>query len=597
MQNANCKRRRRIRAFRRRGGIYIAVLGTSLIVALLGMTALIGQRIQNRIIKNSADVRQAELNAGSAVELALLTMKQNTNWRTTQPHGRWFTARATGAGTCSLDVTDPIDWSLSNNPDDVVLLRGIGYSGQAEQCVEVTVDPRRAPLSSLRSALAAGDTVDLQGSTLRTAGVLTGNQFTASSSQVYGDVQAVAISGSSYNGTSTQILASKMPIMPDWTSVSNHYKTNGTALDITKFLTTPPTLARNGGIENGTTAWVGNATGSGMCDIDKSNNQVRSGSNALRVRNRSLWISGPSQGIEGFVEPNKQYVVDAYVYLPELSTAKNFQITLYTKGSGGAAQVDAGPDTNAVASSWQQLTATVTAPSWSGNLEYAFVKIAGADSNNTADFYLDDFSIREALTGKLVYRHVLGPGVNTLYSGAPVNPQGLYWVDCAGNRLTITRSRIVGTLLVINPGAGSCIGQGPMSWEPATPGYPALLVDADNATDADFGINATNRALSEAENAVNFNPAGAPHEEFGLDADMNDIYRSAIRGLIAVRDDLTFAYRPLVRGQVLVGDDLVNTGGQLEIEYLPEALLNPPPGFYSYRYDIRPTSVRKVVSP
>ena len=91
----------------------------------------------------------------------------------------------------------------------------------------------------------------------------------------------------------------------------------------------------------------------------------------------------------------------------------------------------------------------------------------------------------------------------------------------------------------MNPGANSCIGNGPISWSPAVAGYPALLVDADNAADADFSINATNRPLSEKENGTNYNPSGASHEEFGQDSDTNDIYRSAIRGLIAVRDDLT----------------------------------------------------------
>ena len=92
---------------RRTGGVYIAVLGTALIVALLGMSALIGQRIQNRMLVASADIRQAQLNANTAVELALLTMKQDTNWRTTYSNGNWFVNRSTGAGTCTLNVIDP----------------------------------------------------------------------------------------------------------------------------------------------------------------------------------------------------------------------------------------------------------------------------------------------------------------------------------------------------------------------------------------------------------------------------------------------------------------------------------------------------------
>ena len=67
------------------------------------MSALMGQRIQNRIVAASADIRQAQLNANTAVELALLTMKQDTNWRTTSANGNWFTNRGTDAGTCSVE--------------------------------------------------------------------------------------------------------------------------------------------------------------------------------------------------------------------------------------------------------------------------------------------------------------------------------------------------------------------------------------------------------------------------------------------------------------------------------------------------------------
>jgi hypothetical protein len=580
-------------ARQRTGGVYIAVLGTSLIVALLGMTALMTQRIQNRMLSASADIRQAQLNANTAVELALLTMKQDPNWRVTQPNGRWFTGRDTAAGTCSLDVTDPVDANLANTPDDPVLVRGIGSSGQAEQRVEVTVDPRKQPLSCLRSAVAAGDLIDLNSDTLRTTGLITANQVTASSSQVYGNVEAAAISGSTYNGTTTQINAAKLPTMPDWSTVFNYYRDEGiaTKLDINLLSQTTPNLGRNVGIENGASDWTGSPPGIPTAQVSQSNNQARTGSYSLRVQNRSSWIAGAAQSVDAFVEPNSQYIVEAWVYLPLLlNITKNFRITLYTKGTLGV-QADAGPDTAVLALGWRQLSATLTAPSWSGNLEYAFIKIAGADSGNTADFYLDDLVIREALTGRLIYRKVLGPGPgqNTLYSGAPTNAQGIYWIDCGGNRLVISRSRILGTLLVINPGPNSCVASGPISWSPAVPGYPALLVDADNAVEADFGIYATNRVLSETENGVDYNLDGTTG---------NYIYPSEIRGLIAIRDDLTYSNRPLIRGQILVGDDIKDSSGELEVEFLPDSLLNPPPGFLApYSYLRRPASARKVVLP
>src|SRR5882757_9350418 len=137
------RRQKRLRT----GGIYIAVLGTALVVALLGMSALIGQRLQNRMIVASSDIRQAQLNANTAIEFGLLAMKQDANWRTTYSNGNWFVNRNTNVGTCTLNVTDPIDANLSNNTDDPVVMLGIGYSGEAVQRVKVTVDPRKEPLT------------------------------------------------------------------------------------------------------------------------------------------------------------------------------------------------------------------------------------------------------------------------------------------------------------------------------------------------------------------------------------------------------------------------------------------------------------------
>src|SRR3954462_12955055 len=116
----------------RQGGVYIVVLGSAMIIALLGMCALIGQRIENRLVVASTDIRQAQLNANTAVELATLAMKQDTNWRTTYSNGNWFTNRSTGIGSCTANVVDPIDANLANGADDPVVITGIGYSGGAE---------------------------------------------------------------------------------------------------------------------------------------------------------------------------------------------------------------------------------------------------------------------------------------------------------------------------------------------------------------------------------------------------------------------------------------------------------------------------------
>jgi len=572
------------------------VLGTSLIVALLGMSALMAQRIQNRITTASAHIRQAELNAQTAVEIGLLTMKQNANWRMTQPHGRWFSDRSTGSGKCSLDVIDPVDANLANSAEQPVVIRGIGYSGRAEQRIELTVDPRRDPFGCLRSAIAAGDTISLNGSTLRTGGLITANQISAFASQVYGTIEATSISGSTYNGTTTVVPSSKRPPMPDWGSVFNYYRTNGTEIQFGN-LSAAPNLGRNVGMESGLTDWTGEPPGVTSAVLESNTSLRRTGSRSIKVKSRTDRTSGVAQRIDQFVKPSQQYDVRVWVYLPlGLNVTKQFQITLYTKGTGSSVEVAGGPYTTVLSLNWQQISATLTAPSWSGDLEYAFVKIAGVGLLDNSDFHIDDFSLSEAVPGRYIYQKVIGPGVNTCYTGAPVNSQGLYWINCNGNRLTIERSRIVGTLLVLNPGADSCI-DGPISWVPAAAGYPALLVDADNPSSANFTIKASNRALSETENGVNFNPAGAPHDEFGVDSDTNDIYRSSITGFVAIRRDLSYANRTLVQGQIVVGRHITSNGGELEVEFRPEALLNPPPGFWSYFHARRFGSVRKAVLP
>ena len=599
----------------RRGGVYIAVLGTTLIIALLGLTALIGQRIQNRILTASADIRQAQLNAHTAVQLGLLMMKDEADWRTNRVNGDWFTDLDTSAGTCSLNVTDPRDGNLANDADDAVVMLGIGYSGGAQQRLRLTVDARRQPLSSLRSAVAVGGSIDLLGDTLRTNGLITANQIAASSSNVYGTVEAATISGSTYHGTTTQVTSGRLPTMPNWASVFNYYRDNGTQISFGSLNTSPsPNFAKNWSIEdplvNGNVPnWSGTPPGMPTitADVSQSNNWANTGSYSLKVSNRSHWSAGAVQRIDGFVKPGQQYSVRAWIHAPSLLGTRTFNLTIHTKGTG-----DAVPSSNAISSQVscilvlcspsKEINGTVTAPPWTGDLEYAFIKISDASSGSTADFHVDDLIITEVTTGRWIYGKLLSPNVNTFYTGAPTNASegkthGIYWMDCSGQRITIERSRIHGTLLVVNPGPGSSIAYGPIHWSPVVPGYPALLVDSASAGNADFAINATNHVLSEQAQGVNFNPAGAAHPTLGQDAELNDIYPSEIGGLVAIKDDLTYQNRPLIRGQILVGGQISNSSGTLDVDYQPESLLSPPPGFLAPDvYVRRPASAHKAVA-
>jgi hypothetical protein len=109
---------------------------------------------------------------------------------------------------------------------------------------------------------------------------------------------------------------------------------------------------------------------------------------------------------------------------------------------------------------------------------------------------------------------VLSPANNPF---GPTNPSGIYVIDCGATTIYIRNARIIGTLVLINPRAGSKI-EGDVSWEPAVVNYPALLVQG--GFNIEFGAVGL---LDEAACGVNFNPPGSPYQG-STDSDQNDSY-------------------------------------------------------------------------
>jgi hypothetical protein len=599
----------------RRGSVYLAVLGTGLIVSLLAFSALALQRLQNRMLLASADVRQAQLNAEAAISLGQLAIKQDANWRTTYANGTWFASRNTGNGSCALEVVDPVDGSLADDATEPIVMTGIGSAGKAVQRVTRTFDPHAESLDCLRSSVAAGGGVSLSGAVLRAtnSGLISANTSSATSSTVYGNVEATTVSGSTYSGSTTQIDAADRPDMPDWSTVFNYYRTNGTEININS-LSVPSTinLVHNYSFDDATDCWTGDAPDwtndvpSGSSTLPNATSVTSvvnfAGHSACLLVSRTSRRAGALQYFTTALRPGATYTIAAQIYMSGAWTGNMFRIGLYLQfADGSAVTVRSTPEYqfNGLSPYWHDLTPfALTLPNWTGELRSAFLIVNSDDSSgNSSNFYLDNVQMYEtSATGRTIYRTVLGPGVNPF--GGTTNSQGLYWINCGGTKVVISNARIKGTLLLVNPGTGSTIGPGPVHWSPAVAGYPALLVDADVASTADITIATGNHALGETENCINFNPSGASSDLFGQDTDEFDIYPSEIQGLVVVRDDLTFQNNALVRGQVITGDDVRATSGGLEVVYRPDALFNPPPGFTATPTVVgRPDSMRKAVLP
>lgn len=592
---------------KRRGSVYLAVLGTAMIAGVLAFSALALQRVQNRNLAASSDVRQAQLNAEGAVQLGLLTMKSSSTWRTSNPHGDWFADRDLGAGTATLSVVDPIDGSLTNSPTEPVVMTGIGTAGRAVQRVTRTIDSYPQALSCLRSSLAAGGDISLSGCTLRASnsGLITANAISASGSNVFGRVQAITVTGGTYRETTTQVTAADRPKMPDWTTVFDYYRNNATEISLTFVDSSKGSLGRNGTFSVDASYWTGSPPGAASSStVNRSTafGYYRNGPAGLRITGRGAGSAGAAQLIDSFVTPGQSLQISAYVSHNLFNLVRNFRIRVTSKGTLSSETTNSSGDLPVLgmlaalgSASFVPISATVAVPSWSGELEYAYVSIGG-DSSNTADFNLDDVTIQDVSTGKFIFRDVLGPGVNTI--GGGTNAQGLYWINCANNRIVIERSRIKGTLLLMNPGAGSMIAPAPIHWSPSIPGYPILLVDAATPTNANFTIAAINRPLSEMDDGTNYNPAGMSYETLGTDSDTNDTYPAEIQGLILVRNNLTFQNNSLVKGSIVVGNQVISTSASLDVNYRPDALYSPPPGLSDTPKNVpRPLSVRKIVGP
>jgi hypothetical protein len=237
---------------------------------------------------------------------------------------------------------------------------------------------------------------------------------------------------------------------------------------------------------------------------------------------------------------------------------------------------------------WTTMTVSFQTPNWTeGQLANAVVIVQSRYNSN--QFFVDDLSVSQDTTEKYLYRQLLSNASNPF--GTP-NANGIYHINCNGQTLVIERSRIVGTLVVTNPGPNSRIGNAPLHWAPHLPGYPALLVNGN------FQIQATNADLSEATHFTNFNPAGTPYVGVNptTDADVNDVYpwSQTLRGLIGINGNLVYQNTPRITGRVIVSGSTTNAANY---QYTPEALLSPPPQFRSERYAIRRASVRREVDP
>ncbi len=218
-------------AARRRGGVYILVLGSGVLVMVIGLSALMAIRVERWAAEGSTDLVQARVNAQTAIDMGMWRISQNPNWRTTYVNGVWELNRNTTVGSYTLSGVDPIDANLSDDVMDPLLLMGTGQAGQATYRLQATLTADAKGVGALTTSLSAGGGIALNGATVTSDQTISSNStVTSTGSVVNADVESVgAIGGSGYAGTTTTPVEVKT--FPDGTAF-DYYIANGTVISM-----------------------------------------------------------------------------------------------------------------------------------------------------------------------------------------------------------------------------------------------------------------------------------------------------------------------------------------------------------------------------
>lgn len=170
------------------------------------------------------------------------------------------------------------------------------------------------------------------------------------------------------------------------------------------------------------------------------------------------------------------------------------------------------------------------------------------------------------LGGRKSSNFLLSAGDNPM--GAE-NAQGLYILDLGGQNLELSDFRAQGTFILKN--AGTVTLKGAVNWSPATPGFPALIVQGD------LNIAVGSAPLSEAACDVNFNPAHTPYKGVS-NSNKTDTFPSEINGLVFCTGALTISGQASIRGAVLARG-ATSVTGSATIVYDTVYETAAPPGF------------------
>jgi len=556
----------------RQGSLYVSVLLTGITVTMIGLSALMVGRLNHHSHRQLNNSTAARLHAHSALQMGMEIIKENPDWR--QLGNTLLTDVALGNGSISLNVTDPTDGDLTDDPNDPVLLNGIGKAGDAIYATQITIIPGFDGVSALESAIHAGDDVQSSNNVPYCDHVASANDDILSlGAQYQMDVEASdVISGNGYLLNTTRGVPQRT--LPTTDDVLSFYLANGTTIDPASLPTSFAEILRNNDFESDSADnWSAETS-----TLIPTTFWPLAGARSLAVFNRQTANSGPSQDVTRLVTPDRSYELQFWL---RAATNQTFYAHLIVTDRNGVEHADTMGGLSADVF-WRRFNGQITVP----NVDIASARILintnptptninptltdTSTTNPTTVFVLDAASLRDSTSVSNMDQVLLSPSSNPF---GDTNPDGIYVLDMNGARLTIRNSRIHGTLVLLNPANVSQLGDGtPFAMSPANPDYPTLLVSGGQVR-----INPSRFDLDERTLQRNLNPPDAPWPNVDSNTTQTDSFESTIRGLIYSDEDLFL--RDFSGTGTIIGARDVDIQLSFSLKWNDHFMRNPPPGF------------------
>jgi hypothetical protein len=548
-------------------------MAMTMMVGVISLGAMLAVRSQIRNGSAASDFAVARLCARAGLEIAMYRIQTDPTWRTDLGNGAWFTNVPLGQGAYSVTASDPITGDITVASNHPVLLTSTGTRNSAAYNLQAEIQTNQAALTCVNVSMCSGAGTQIQKSTLTSNQICSSNgnyQVTGSSTI---NASAQAYSGFTGGGTylKTQQTLTTPLVLPDPVHVFDYYNANGSAIPYTSLLQSSSTqIVVNPSFESNVLGWYVYSPSSSNAKLSQSFFQHQDGIFSMLLSGRNGAGDVPAQDLPALSVRNLDtYAVSIPVYA---QGAGNVQATLVIQSSTGSQSFSTSTVALKPAGGWVTCSGNLT-PSWTGTLVKATLTLTC--SNTTTNLYIDKVSLTDTTLPSSAYvmdRVLLSPNSNPY---GVTNPQGVYILDCQNQSVTIGPCRIVGTLVLLNAGSGTTI-QGPITWETAVPGYPALLV----AQPITLAVNSS-VGLSEATLGVNFDPPGTPYPYAGGTTNTNasDGYPTIINGLIYCGGALTVSSSPNINGCLISAGSISLSNATLNLTYNSASYAFPPPGF------------------